>query len=152
MARHFSFEYELAENFFNDFPYFFQPLVSYRYSNIWKILDKKTEQTPYKGLLGKSSKVVVVGAGPCGLRTGIETQLLGATTVILEKREEFTRNNVLKLWKFCVEDLKLLGIKKFYGHFSSGDLNHISIKVLQLVLTKVAMLLGKYISSEDLGT
>ena len=123
--------------------FFFQPLVSYRYRNIWKILDKKTEQTPYKGLLGKSSKVVVVGAGPCGLRTGIETQLLGATTVILEKREEFTRCNVLKLWKFCVEDLKLLGIKKFYGHFSSGDLNHISIKVLQLVLTKVAMLLGK---------
>ena len=119
--------------------------MSYRYRNIWKILDKKTEEKPYEGLPCKSSKVLVVGGGPCGLRTAIETQLLGAETVVLEKRGEFTRNNVLKLWKFCVEDLKLLGIKKFYGEFSTGSLCHISIKILQLVLAKVAMILGNFI-------
>ena len=50
-----------------------------------------------------------MGAGPCGLRTAVETQLLGANTILIERRNAFTRNNVLKLWKFLIEDLKSLG-------------------------------------------
>ena len=53
--------------------------------------------------------VLVVGAGPCGLRAAVETQLMGARTVVIEKRTGFTRNNVLKLWKFLIDDLKMLG-------------------------------------------
>lgn len=53
--------------------------------------------------------MLIVGAGPCGLRTAVETQLLGANTILIERRNAFTRNNVLKLWKFLIEDLKSLG-------------------------------------------
>ena len=97
----------------------------------------------FKGALAEGSNVLVVGAGPCGLRTAIETQMLGATTVIIERRDGFTRNNVLKLWKFLMEDIKSLGGKKLFGMFCAGNINHVGIKTLQLILSKVAMLLGK---------
>ena len=37
------------------------------------------------------AQVTVVGAGPCGLRTAIEAQLLGARVTVIEKRTSFTR-------------------------------------------------------------
>ena len=58
--------------------------------------------------------MLIVGAGPCGLRTAVETQLLGANTILIERRNAFTRNNVLKLWKFLIEDLKSLGKLPFF--------------------------------------
>ena len=61
------------------------------------------------GLVADKHSVLVVGAGPCGLRAAVETQLMGARTVVIEKRTGFTRNNVLKLWKFLIDDLKMLG-------------------------------------------
>lgn len=69
---------------------------------------------------------LVLGAGPCGLRTAIELSLLGAEVVVLEKRETFSRNNVLHLWPFTIYDLRSLGAKKFYGKFCTGSLDHIS--------------------------
>lgn len=68
----------------------------------------------------------MLGAGPCGLRTAIELSLLGAQVVVLEKRETFSRNNVLHLWPYTIYDLRGLGAKKFYGKFCSGSLDHIS--------------------------
>lgn len=119
---------------------------------------------------------LVVGAGPCGLRAAIELALLGARVVLLEKRDSFSRNNVLHLWPFTIHDLRALGAKKFYGRFCTGTLDHISesggpklhnpgvpplwvaqglggaalgasspfpgIRQLQLILLKVALLLG----------
>lgn len=70
-------------------------------------------------------KCLVLGAGPCGLRTAIELSLLGAQVVVLEKRESFSRNNVLHLWPFTICDLCGLGAKKFYGRFCTGSLDHI---------------------------
>ena len=69
-----------------------------------------------------------MGAGPCGLRYAIETQLLGGKATVMEKRASFTRNNVLHLWPFVIEDLKMLGTKNFYPKFCTGSMNHISIK------------------------
>ena len=37
----------------------------------------------------------------------METQMLGAETVVLEARESIDRNNVIKLWAFVMEDLKM---------------------------------------------
>lgn len=72
------------------------------------------------------SQCLVVGAGPCGLRVAIELALLGAHVVLLEKRDSFSRNNVLHLWPFTIHDLRMLGAKKFYGRFCTGMLDHIS--------------------------
>lgn len=69
---------------------------------------------------------LVLGAGPCGLRTAVELALLGAQVVLLEKRTSFSRNNVLHLWPYTIRDLRNLGAKKFYGKFCSGSLDHIS--------------------------
>jgi len=68
----------------------------------------------------------VIGAGPCGLRAAIELVLLGARVVLLEKRDSFSRNNVLHLWPFLITDLKNLGAKKFFGKFCAGAIDHIS--------------------------
>jgi len=71
-------------------------------------------------------QVLVIGAGPCGLRTAIEVALLGGRVVILEKRDSFSRNNVLHLWPYLITDLKNLGAKKFFGKFCAGAIDHIS--------------------------
>jgi len=85
---------------------------------------------------------VVLGAGPCGLRLAMELQMLGARTIVVEKREQMTRNNVLRLWPFIMEDLKRLGVRKLYPQLEHGSINHISIRMLQLILLKLALLLG----------
>ncbi|KAL7992187.1 hypothetical protein Chor_016443, partial [Crotalus horridus] len=85
---------------------------------------------------------LIVGGGPCGLRTAIELAFLGAKVVVIEKRDAFSRNNVLHLWPFTIHDLRSLGAKKFYGKFCAGSIDHISIRQLQLVLFKIALLLG----------
>eukprot|EP00095_Tigriopus_kingsejongensis_P000377 snap_masked-scaffold1811_size27320-processed-gene-0.0 protein:Tk00377 transcript:snap_masked-scaffold1811_size27320-processed-gene-0.0-mRNA-1 annotation:"hypothetical protein D910_10638" len=116
--------------------------VPFKYKEIFKILDAKAKQKPYQACGAENQRVLVVGAGPCGLRAAIEIQLLGAKTICIEKREDFTRNNILKLWKFIIPDLKALAVKKFVGQFCSGQINHIGIKTLQLYLSKIAMILG----------
>lgn len=66
---------------------------------------------------------LIIGGGPCGLRTAIELQLLGAANVVVvEKRDRFSRNNVLHLWPFVIADLKQMAGKKFYGKFCAGKL------------------------------
>lgn len=67
---------------------------------------------------------LIIGGGPCGLRTAIELQMLGGRhVVVIEKRDRFSRNNVLHLWPFVIADLKMLAAKKFYGKFCAGKVN-----------------------------
>ncbi|KAG9330892.1 hypothetical protein JZ751_021804 [Albula glossodonta] len=110
---------------------------------LWAKLDKRATHIDYQqGKACTNNKCLVLGAGPCGLRTAIELAFLGAQVVLLEKRDAFSRNNVLHLWPFTIHDLRGLGAKKLYGKFCSGSLDHISIRQLQLILLKVALLLG----------
>ncbi|XP_044299519.1 F-actin-monooxygenase MICAL1-like [Varanus komodoensis] len=110
---------------------------------LWTKLDKKAGHRDYdQGRACARTKCLIIGAGPCGLRTAIELAFLGAHVVVVEKRDVFSRNNVLHLWPFTIQDLRALGAKKFYGHFCTGSLDHISIRQLQLILLKVALLLG----------
>ena len=116
--------------------------LPFRYKEIFKILDARSKLKPYGGAPAEKQRVLVVGGGPMGFRTAIETQLLGARTLVIERREDFTRHNVVKLWKFLLADYKALGVKKFVGKFCSGSVNHIGIKDLQLFLAKVVLFLG----------
>ncbi|XP_054835705.1 F-actin-monooxygenase MICAL1 [Eublepharis macularius] len=110
---------------------------------LWVKLDKKASHRDYdQGMACASTKCLIIGAGPCGLRSAIELAFLGAHVVVVEKRDAFSRNNVLHLWPFTIHDLRALGAKKFYGHFCTGSLDHISIRQLQLILLKVALILG----------
>jgi 2-polyprenyl-6-methoxyphenol hydroxylase-like FAD-dependent oxidoreductase len=52
---------------------------------------------------------MIIGAGPCGLRTAIEAQLLGAKVVVVEKRDRYSRNNVLHLWPCNIQELRAMG-------------------------------------------
>lgn len=53
-----------------------------------------------------------------------------------------SRNNVLHLWPFVIQDLRSLGAKKFFGKFCAGSIDHISIRQLQCILLKVSLILG----------
>ncbi|KAM9312985.1 F-actin-monooxygenase MICAL3 [Gastrophryne carolinensis] len=110
---------------------------------LWSKLDKRGAHKDYKkGKACSNTKCLIIGAGPCGLRTAIELSLLGARVVVVEKRDAFSRNNVLHLWPFTIHDLRGLGAKKFYGKFCAGAIDHISIRQLQLILLKVSLILG----------
>ncbi|XP_045784055.1 F-actin-monooxygenase Mical isoform X2 [Maniola jurtina] len=127
----------------------FYPKLKGKLSSSWKAqaLFKKFDVRANLKVFGKGracerNKVLIIGAGPCGLRAAIECQLLGAKVVVIEKRDRLSRNNVLHLWPFVIHDLKALGAKKFFGKFCAGSIDHISIRQLQCILLKVSLLLG----------
>ncbi|XP_019375114.1 PREDICTED: protein-methionine sulfoxide oxidase MICAL2 isoform X4 [Gavialis gangeticus] len=118
-------------------------ITSWKAKALWNKLDKRASHKEYKrGKSCMNTKCLIVGGGPCGLRTAIELAFLGAKVVVVEKRDTFSRNNVLHLWPYTIHDLRGLGAKKFYGKFCAGSIDHISIRQLQLILFKVALMLG----------
>ncbi|XP_067940101.1 protein-methionine sulfoxide oxidase mical3b-like isoform X3 [Watersipora subatra] len=127
--------------------WFYQTLKSklthWKAVSLWNKLDKRFNHKEYSNHKACSNtRVLVIGAGPCGLRSAIECKLLGARVVLVEKRDGFSRNNVLHLWPFVIHDLKSLGAKAFYPKFCAGSIDHISIRQLQCVLMKISLLLG----------
>ena len=131
----------------NQLPYFYPKLKAklntWKAQALWTKLDKRAAQKCYnRGKACQGTRVLVIGAGPCGLRSAIEAQLLGAKVVVVEKRDRYSRNNVLHLWPCNIHELRALGAKKFYGKFCAGSIDHISIRQLQCILLKVCLLLG----------
>jgi hypothetical protein len=87
--------------------------------------------------------IVVSGAGPCGLRSAIEACVLGMSVTVLERRTTFSRHNILKTWQGTVNDLLGWGLQIFYPNFRPHDhLLHLGTREMQLVLLKVALLVG----------
>ncbi|XP_071974968.1 F-actin-monooxygenase MICAL2 isoform X6 [Engystomops pustulosus] len=130
-----------------DYRHFYSKLkskvTSWKAKALWNKLDKRYSQKEYKkGKACAGTKCLIIGGGPCGLRTAIELACLGAKVVVVEKRDTFSRNNVLHLWPYTIHDLRCLGAKKFYGKFCAGAIDHISIWQLQLMLFKIALLHG----------
>ncbi|XP_060932409.1 F-actin-monooxygenase mical2b [Limanda limanda] len=110
---------------------------------LWTKLDKRAQHKVYNHSKAcPGTRCLIIGGGPCGLRTAIELALLGCKVVVIEKRDTFSRNNVLHLWPYTIHDLRGLGAKKFYGKFCAGAIDHISIRQLQLMLLKVSLILG----------
>ncbi|KAK3597319.1 hypothetical protein CHS0354_010956 [Potamilus streckersoni] len=130
-----------------DHRYFYRRLKSrinsWQAQSLWVKLDKRASHKEYRKQEScANTRVLIIGGGPCGLRTAIEVALLGGKAVVLEKRDRFSRNNVLHLWPFLITDLRNLGAKKFFGKFCAGAIDHISIRQLQCILLKVALILG----------
>ncbi|XP_047248910.1 F-actin-monooxygenase mical2b isoform X6 [Girardinichthys multiradiatus] len=116
---------------------------SWKVKALWTKLDKRAQQKVYNhNKACQGTRCLIIGGGPCGLRTAIELVLLGCKVVMIEKRDTFSRNNVLHLWPYTIHDLRALGAKKFYGKFCAGAIDHISIRKLQLMLLKVSLILG----------
>ena len=93
---------------------------------LWELLDTRASLPEYSNRTAcKGKRVLVIGAGPVGLRAAIEASLLGAEVDVVEKRGSFSRNNVLHLWPFLINDLRALGAKKFYGKFCAGAIDHV---------------------------
>uniref|UniRef100_A0A3B5QIR6 F-actin monooxygenase n=1 Tax=Xiphophorus maculatus TaxID=8083 RepID=A0A3B5QIR6_XIPMA len=116
---------------------------SWKVKALWTKLDKRAQQKVYnQNKACQGTRCLIIGGGPCGLRTAIELALLGCKVVVIEKRDTFSRNNVLHLWPYTIHDLRALGAKKFYGKFCAGAIDHISIRQLQLMLLKVSLILG----------
>ncbi|XP_035520801.1 protein-methionine sulfoxide oxidase mical2b [Morone saxatilis] len=110
---------------------------------LWTKLDKRAQHKVYnQNKACQGTRCLIIGGGPCGLRTAIELALLGCKVVVIEKRDTFSRNNVLHLWPFTIHDLRGLGAKKFFGKFCAGAIDHISIRQLQLMLLKVSLILA----------
>nr|XP_040018530.1 protein-methionine sulfoxide oxidase mical2b isoform X1 [Gasterosteus aculeatus aculeatus] len=130
-----------------DYPNFYSSLKAaistWKVKALWTKLDKRAQHKVYnQNKACQGTRCLIIGGGPCGLRTAIELALLGCKVVVIEKRDTFSRNNVLHLWPFTIHDLRGLGAKKFYGKFCAGAIDHISIRYLQLMLLKVCLILG----------
>ncbi|XP_072290484.1 F-actin-monooxygenase mical2b isoform X4 [Eucyclogobius newberryi] len=130
-----------------DHTHFFSGLkaavTSWKVKALWTKLDKRAQHKAYEQSTAcRGTRCLIIGGGPCGLRTAIELALLGCKVVVIEKRDTFSRNNVLHLWPYTIHDLRGLGAKKFYGKFCAGSIDHISIRQLQLMLIKVSLILG----------
>ncbi|XP_075878793.1 F-actin-monooxygenase mical2b isoform X2 [Nelusetta ayraudi] len=118
-------------------------VTTWKAKALWSKLDKRMSHKVYnQGQACVGTKCLIIGGGPCGLRTAIELALMGARVVVIEKRDSFSRNNVLHLWPYTIHDLRGLGAKKFYGKFCAGAIDHISIQQLQLMLLKIALIVA----------
>ena len=90
-----------------------------------------------------TTRVVISGAGPVGLRAAVECGLQGMQVHVLERRAEFSRVNILMLWPCTADDLVACGARTFYSTFSQhNEILHLGTREIQLVFLKNALLLG----------
>ena len=71
-----------------EWPHFYpklrSKLTSWKANALWAKFDKRASHKVYmKGKACAGQRVLVIGAGPCGLRTAIEAQLLGPFVAFL---------------------------------------------------------------------
>ncbi|KAL3916729.1 MAG: hypothetical protein SGPRY_006696, partial [Prymnesium sp.] len=119
------------------------PKLNFSQASIFHKLGERRSWAQYQKHVGPKLRVVVVGGGPIGLRCAIELALLGHSVCVKEKREGFTRLNVLHLWELVEHDLISLGVKILDPSvFSSVDFQHVGTSQLQHSLLKIALLLG----------
>ncbi len=112
------------EGFYEQFKAAFA--TNWKAKDLFKLFDARAKQKEYCNQRACIEKrVLVIGAGPVGLRAAIEAAFLGAQVDLVEKRTTFNRNNLLHLWPFLITDLRNLGAKKYYGRFCSSSIDHI---------------------------
>jgi len=129
------------------------------------VLDCQIGNTKIKSVRNKAAfdkkRILVVGAGPAGLRIALEAKLRGAECVaVLEKRPHFARVNRMKMAnQWLKNDLIGWGAKVFESPgpkcFCDPDKAHVGIFELQSMLLKCCIFLGVKvcfdITFEDVG-
>ncbi|KAE9277493.1 hypothetical protein PR003_g28775 [Phytophthora rubi] len=117
--------------------------LGFRKKQLFKLLDARFNVDVYKQKPAAKKRVCIVGAGPVGLRAAVELALLGSHVSVLEKRTKFSRENMLHLWPWVVQDMASLGAKILFPKFcKSRTYFHVSTRQLQLILLKLALLVG----------
>ena len=59
--------------------------IPHRYEELFSHLEKRSEAKEYRNnTVATGQKVLIIGAGPCGLRMAMEMQFLGAETTVIE--------------------------------------------------------------------
>jgi hypothetical protein len=115
--------------------------LGFRQKQLFKLIN--TRFNLYKQRPAANKRVCIVGAGPVGLRAAVELALLGSEVSVLEKRTKFNRENMLHLWPWVVQDLASLGAKVLHSRFcKSRTYFHVSTRQVQVILLKVALLVG----------
>ena len=91
---------------------------SIKCSNLFKLLEERAGHSVFgENMAASNTRMVVVGAGPIGLRTAIEAQLLGAKVSVIEKRTSFTRFQLQYSIKKCISQDNILETMCFIsGH------------------------------------
>ncbi|OWZ07399.1 hypothetical protein PHMEG_00020214 [Phytophthora megakarya] len=117
--------------------------LGFRQKQLFRLLDARFNLDVYKHRPVSTKRTCIVGAGPVGLRAAVELALLGGHVSVLEKRTKFSRENRLHLWPWVVQDLAMLGAKVLFKNFcKSRTYFHVSTRQLQVILLKVALLVG----------
>lgn len=108
----------------NVFPLFYPKLKSnlnsWKAKALWKKFDSRVSHKCYaRGKACPNTRVLIIGAGPCGLRTAIEAQLLGAKVVSIVDIK-----SIYYSWKsYCVN---VFVISKIFNN-KKGDCTQIDI-------------------------
>lgn len=96
-----------------------------------------------KKIYPQERNILIIGAGPAGLRMAIEAAFLKFNNIVVaEKKNFFDRTEILEAWPFDLVDLRDLGIRDLYKEFGVHGHDLISTKRLQLCLLKLALILG----------
>ncbi|CAD7948899.1 unnamed protein product [Amoebophrya sp. A25] len=118
--------------------------INWRTSNVWENLDKLRRRR-----VQERKRVIIIGAGPCGLRLAIELALGGHQPLVFEKRIKCDgRINRLHLWPWVRSEVERFSGRLFLpatvnqAVFADADFCHLGIDELQALLVKNALLLG----------
>ncbi|KAG3003994.1 hypothetical protein JG687_00013295 [Phytophthora cactorum] len=95
--------------------------LSFRHKQLFKLLDVRFSLDVFKRRPCVNKRMCIVGAGPAGLRSAIELELLGGKVSVLEKRTKFSREDILHLWPWVVQDLASLGAKVLFKNFCKPE-------------------------------
>lgn len=115
--------------------------LPYSYRKILTLLKDRRARcsvSPYS----TERRIVISGAGPCGLRAAVEARMLGWHVSVIEKRGKFSRHNIVKTWKETIADLLSFGLQFFIPNFKPHGHCHLGIRQTQIVLFKAALLFG----------
>lgn len=119
--------------------------LDFKRGHLLRVVDKRLRKSRAMMDSGKIKsckdvKAVIVGAGPVGLRAALELAMLEADVTVIEMRTSISRHNILHLWDWVCTDLLELGCSN--SDLLGKSFYHISTRRLQLVLLRLAMVMG----------